>query len=462
MSNIGDLCREFSDLEIASIGRLVDMSRLLPLASDIAHAKGKIYVKNNDSTGFVLVSKADPHTSYIPGEGQKIGLLFKKYEEPLVDITFQTGKDQEGKRQWNINEVETNIQSWPIYLDNTDKVGAVLLFEWSPSFSSRESFQMLSQAAYEFFVGDLRTEEFFSTEIGTQDGLLFLNKEGKIIWANKLAEQLYGPYGVGHLVGRWYYEKILGLRNFSRVLQTMKPIEFTDKMGEHIWKLQYLPIVHENELIKIIAVIRDKTEIINKEKEIRVKETLVQEMNHRVKNNLQTIAGLLRMQSRRSGSDEVKKALNESVQRIYSMAKVHEFLAYRLEGNVKLDELVQSLLVMSGVKVQVDEKFCDKDIFLTANEASTVALILNELIQNGIDHGLDGSLGAFWEENHGNIFICVSNEVSNNDEIDFDRVDRLGLRIVKTLVEETLNGKFRNYRDNEKLYCEFSFIRGES
>ena len=97
-------------------------------------------------------------------------------------------------------------------------------------------------------------------------------------------------------------------------------------------------------LVTRIIILSDITEIRKKDKELMIKSAVIQEIHHRVKNNLQTIASLLRLQSRRSNSPEVKEALRESINRILSISVVHEFLSQQGEENIDVVEVTTNIL----------------------------------------------------------------------------------------------------------------------
>lgn len=467
MVRIGDLCRKSSNLKAAEIILLEELGKVFPLVSDIAHAKGTLFVKEKSGDHFLTLTESFPQTSYVQSGEEKVGRVFDRFEEPLVELTFQSGKPQSGKRQWNITEEENELRSWPIYLRSGSEPEAVLLFEWSAGLAEKEQIGFLSEIAFEFFTGSVFQEEGSTRRISSYDGILLLNVEGKIIWASETASQLYRPLGVGHLVGRWNYEKVLGLKGFSKSLQSQRVIDMVETINNHIWNFCYLPISLKNKDSKVLVILTDKTEILTKEKEIRIKETLIQEMHHRIKNNLQTIAGLLRMQARRSKSEETKRALQESMQRIFSMAAVHDFLAYKIDEKITLLELVNNLISMnqkinSGSN-DLFEVVTEKLISLTPDEASTLSLVLNELIQNALEHGQGEKITISWiEEDSKRIILRVMNPIHDDRKVDFNQENRLGLQIVKTLVQETLGGEFYICQKEESVIGEVSFFRNEA
>ncbi|MEY9977503.1 sensor histidine kinase [Lysinibacillus sp. RC79] len=179
---------------------------------------------------------------------------------------------------------------------------------------------------------------------------------------------------------------------------------------------------------------------------------VVQEIHHRVKNNLQVISSLLRLQMQRSHSVEVTEVFHDSISRISSMALVHDYLAQRGidEADIKLlIQQISTLLVSSSiipgqhitVSVEGESVCCPSD------QATAVALIVNELVQNSIKH-------AFPSRNYGKIAInlrqrkqMVTITVTDDgcgigDSFSLGDISSLGLQLVEMLVEEKLQGVF--------------------
>lgn len=188
----------------------------------------------------------------------------------------------------------------------------------------------------------------------------------------------------------------------------------------------------------------------SREKERLVQSLVVQEIHHRVKNNLQVISSLLRLQMRRSPSQEVREVFEDSLSRIGSMALVHNYLAK--DGLEEVDikfvmGQIATLLVSSstspGQDIQVSVQ--GETIFLPSDKATSLALVVNELVQNGLKH-------AFRSKEHGIIeitinsrkqmvFIIVSDDGSGMTEQSSDQPSSsLGLQLVRILVEEELEG----------------------
>jgi two-component sensor histidine kinase len=179
---------------------------------------------------------------------------------------------------------------------------------------------------------------------------------------------------------------------------------------------------------------------------------LAQEIHHRVKNNLQTVASLLRMQGRRMSSEEAKAALEESVRRISSIALVHETLSQDSHERVDFDRVAGRIVEM------VQDGFADPDRpirfrvegsagDLPSEIATPLALIVVELIQNAVEHGVREEGGALtvaleMARIPGRVRLAVADDgVGLPDGFVLERDSNLGLQIVRTLVESELSGE---------------------
>jgi two-component sensor histidine kinase len=177
---------------------------------------------------------------------------------------------------------------------------------------------------------------------------------------------------------------------------------------------------------------------------ISVKDAAIRETHHRVKNNLQTIASLLRLQSRRLDSTEAKGALEESVLRIGSIAMVHEILSEEPSDVVGFADVAQRIaamvrdgLVAPGAHIAFSVRGSAGG--LQASLATPLAVALTELLQNAVEHafpdGREGSITVELDHHPERVFMSVSDDGVGLDPRGRDGT-RLGLQIVRSLVEE--------------------------
>lgn len=200
----------------------------------------------------------------------------------------------------------------------------------------------------------------------------------------------------------------------------------------------------------------------------RLRQTIiVQEIHHRVKNNLQVIASLLRLQMRRSSSDEVIAVFKDSVSRISSMSIVHDYLAQRgieeVDAKFVMEQISALLISSSSEKEKKLEVSVQGDpLLLPSDKASSVALIVNELVQNCIKH-------AFCSQQAGLIDISVNSRkqmafitVADNgqgirENLSKGKTSSLGLQLVKMLAEEELQGELSCFHSNKGTKVSLTF-----
>lgn len=138
-----------------------------------------------------------------------------------------------------------------------------------------------------------------------------------------------------------------------------------------------------------LVLARDVTELRRRERELMTKDATIREIHHRVKNNLQTVAALLRLQSRRMDSDAGRAALDEAVRRVGSIAIVHETLSQTLDEQVAFDEIADRVLAMVmelSQDGQVTTRRSGSFGILSAEVATPLAMVLTELLQNALEH----------------------------------------------------------------------------
>jgi len=202
----------------------------------------------------------------------------------------------------------------------------------------------------------------------------------------------------------------------------------------------------------VLWTVHDDTEAREKESELEAKNAMVQEIHHRVKNNLQAIASLLRMQARRATQPEVEQALGESVNRILSVAVVHEFLSCNNASVIDVHEVAQRIVDQMTQSVMDPRKTIrfelhGTSIYLSSQQATACALVVNELLQNAVEHGYrdrDSGLVSVQLTDDGEwVTIVVGDDGAGLPE-DFDLKEDggLGLRIVRSLVQGDLKGRF--------------------
>jgi two-component system, sensor histidine kinase PdtaS len=209
-----------------------------------------------------------------------------------------------------------------------------------------------------------------------------------------------------------------------------------------------LPLRPRGDAAGALVLVRDVTDLRRRDLALLSKDATIREIHHRVKNNLQTVAALLRLQARRTAIPEARRALSESVRRVNSIALVHESLSASVAERVDLDELVDKVLpaIGDGATADVRAKVRRDGSFgtLSAALATPLVLVLTELVHNALAHAFDpgttGEVVVTARRSAGTLDVVVADDGNGLPPgFDVDSSAGLGLSIVRTLLESELN-----------------------
>ncbi|WP_374999862.1 sensor histidine kinase [Aeromicrobium sp. CTD01-1L150] len=299
-----------------------------------------------------------------------------------------------------------------------------------------------------------RSELADSLRVG--DGFIRIDADGLARYASPNAMSAYRRLGVsGDLVGSDLAELTARLdgrptHHASRVvLAGREPGEKEVENSSAAVLLRVIPLARGTRADGAVVLLRDVTELRLRERELVSKEATIREIHHRVKNNLQTVAALLRLQSRRLDLPEAREALEEAVRRVGSIALVHETLSQSFDEQVEFDtvadRLLRSVLDVGGSGIQGERIGTFGRI--SGEQATPLAMALTELVQNVAEHAYPEMSGT---DATGRVTVAVNRirgrirmRVSDDGvglPADFDASASLGLSIVSTLVEAELGG----------------------
>ena len=239
------------------------------------------------------------------------------------------------------------------------------------------------------------------------DGFIKVNADGDVEYASPNALSAYRRLGlIGDLVDEHLPTLTAGFFPTSEgpVDDSVRSILAgrTSRRGELVsgdahLMLRVIPLVEGTGRVGAIVLCRDVSDLRSKERQLVTKDATIREIHHRVKNNLQTVAALLRMQARRMTSDEARVALEDATSRVASIAIVHETLSQAFDEIVDFDRVADGLLRMvgdvsaswGGVSARRDGSFGA----VSADVATSLAMVVTELCQNAVEHGLADSSG---------------------------------------------------------------------
>ena len=290
------------------------------------------------------------------------------------------------------------------------------------------------------------------------DGLIRLDEDGDVIFASPNGISAFNRLGIkGELEDRSLAEAATMVMKDSNNIDESLPLVLT---GRAAWRcdiesealtlsLRAIPLKADGRRVGALVLCRDVTELRRQERELITKDATIREIHHRVKNNLQTVSSLLRMQSRRSESNEVRESLDQAMRRVSAIALVHDTLSEGVNQDLDFDQVFDRVLQLTGelaashntsVRTVVDGKFGQ----LRSEIATPLAVALTEIVANAIEHGLGDRSG-----------LVLVNAVRNPKRLEITVSDNgvglkdgevgvgLGTQIVRALIEGELRGTIR-------------------
>jgi len=321
--------------------------------------------------------------------------------------------------------------------------------------SAGELLQMISEGRFPFAEPDRDPEH--APRVG--DGYLRLDGTGHVVYASPNALSAFRRLGVSaDLLGRHLGRTIgqlaagdgalgepRGSAALSAVLRFHEPRQSEVEVASGTVLLRALPLIPGGQPRGALVLVRDVSELRRRERQILSKDATIREIHHRVKNNLQTVAALLRLQARRLSSPDARAALEESVRRVATIAMVHETLALALDEHVQFDHIADRILAMcaevaapeSSVRVSRSGEFG----VLAAEVATPLAMVLTELVQNAVEHARATAVVVRVDRGARSMTVVVEDDgVGLPPGFDPSSSPRLGLQIVRTLVQSDLRG----------------------
>jgi two-component sensor histidine kinase len=293
------------------------------------------------------------------------------------------------------------------------------------------------------------------------DGLIRLDANSAISYASPNAKSAFSRMGWrGDLEGKNLgeiaeqvvtaslnpHEEGIRSRLNGKILQRVE----IDNQGATI-DLLVLPLIIGKDKIGAIVLLQNVTELRRRDRELVTKDATIREIHHRVKNNLQTVSALLRLQSRRIEDPAAAAALDEAVRRIASIALVHETLSNSTKTTVAFDEVLSSLVTHSlELSPRMGELHIERigEIGLLESRVATpLSLVVTELIHNALEHGLaeSGTQLKIEVQRYSNEGLVTISDDGVGLPGDFDLMTsaNLGLQIVRTLTENELQGELK-------------------
>ncbi len=472
MSTLSDLLAEHTKLSGGEVDHLQMVVAEWQLLSDLSFADLLMWVPVGEGPGldeFLCVAQARATTAPTAHPEDVVGSRVAVEEHPQLRRAMLEGRVcREEDPSWYLG-VPVRRETIPVTYD--ERVVAVLSRETDlavPRVPSSLEIAYLGIAADlcqmvadgTFPTSEPAADVHTSPRVG--DGLIRLDPTGAVVFASPNAQSAYHRMGhAAELVGVRLAPLTRGLiadpfdatEIAQRILAaldgqpSMRAEAESDRGAAVLFRA--LPLRPGGKAAGALVLVRDVTEVRRRDRALMSKDATIREIHHRVKNNLQTVAALLRLQSRRTASGEARAALGESVRRVAAIAMVHEALSTSVDERVDLNSLVDKVIPVAGdvavaenhVRVRRTGQFG----VVAAEVATPLVMVLTELVQNAVEHayppGASGEVVVSAERSARWLDVLVTDDGRGLPRgFSLERSNGLGLQIVRTLVESELRG----------------------
>ncbi|MEV7230424.1 MULTISPECIES: histidine kinase N-terminal domain-containing protein [Polymorphospora] len=482
MSTLRDLVEEHTGLRPVDIDHLHRIAGDWQLLSDLSFADLLLWVPiDEDAESFLCVAQVRPTTAPTAYLDDQVGRIVGGPEVAHLTIAYRQGRIwREGDPVW-YGDTPARHEAIPVRLRAADgesgEVIAVIGRDTNLSTARTPSQLELNYLTTADDLAQMVADGTFppprrpgettsAPRVG--DGLVRLDASGKVTYASPNAQSAYRRLGfASHLVGedlaalsgRLADDPLEGTEAANRVLAALggeaPSRQEIDARGATVLT-RALPLMPAGVPIGALVLVRDITEVRRRDRALITKDATIREIHHRVKNNLQTVAALLRLQARRVGIPAAKAALEESVRRVASIAIVHETLSMSTDEEVEFDQIIDRIAVAAAevASTETPIRMRREGTFgvLPAEIATSLAMVLNELLLNAVEHGFpppgEESAAAapaevvvsayrFRKQLHATV---ADSGRGLPADFDAERGGRLGLQIVRALATGELRG----------------------
>jgi two-component sensor histidine kinase len=414
MSTLGDLLAEHTVLPGIAVDHLHAVVGEWQLLADLSFADYLMWVRRDDGE-LVCVAQVRPNTAPTVLLADAVGTLNAADDMPVVTAAFTSGhigRESDVGQGYSRDGSWLNVEAVPVR--HGSQVVAVLTHQTALADRRKASplerayidcarnlLHMLSEGTFPN-VGDMATSRS-SPRVG--DGFIRLAVDGSVVFASPNAISAYHRMGLaaeleGHdllaitrpLISDPFEAQELA-NHVRDSLSGGSSMRMEVDAGGAAVLLRTLPLMVHGSAAGAAVLIRDVTEVKRRDRALLSKDATIREIHHRVKNNLQTVAALLRLQARRTNNAEGREALIESVRRVSSIALVHDALSMSVDEEVNLDQVVDRILPIMNDVASVDTpirivRVGDLGV-LDADRATALIMVITELVQNALEHAYD-------------------------------------------------------------------------
>lgn len=415
----------------------------LQFLAELVQADIRLFVKNGEKIYLHNYFHPNQDSLYLGPRQYHTGDLLLPHKDISVNKAFRLGKAIIGQYGLVINNRKIQEFAYPILDADPVAVIAIERDIYTTRTILGQHWDYIADLLIKTLRQKIKGQDRFP-QIAFGEGALIVQKNSEndkiIFYANPLAVNLLSEIAenVRQLVGR-SLDELFGA--FSKKYKGTNHLHSIEKIEEISLRqrtvvLRYIPLVDDT----YVVLIKDNSEI-------KIKETLLKEIHHRVKNNLQTIISLLRLQKRRH--PELEEAFTEAINRANSIALVHEYLARSsdiesIDFGFLMQKILKALLSSFGadhIQINFD---CPQKIFIPSEQATNLALVFNEILTNILEHTFQKvsklNMKLYFDDNNALHLLVEDNGGGFQDGFDYRASTGLGWEIVRTITEESLKG----------------------
>jgi two-component system, sensor histidine kinase PdtaS len=439
--------RPLADLTFA------DLVLLAPIAGEEGHR-------------FVVLAQVRPVTGQTAYPQDLVGNVVEEVERPIVARCWRSGEMVKADATALGSKDRVRVQCIPVRRDG--RLIALMSREEPMTLARRSGeleriyFQtfdrfarMISQGSFPFDVDEIEMES--APRVG--DGVIVIDAETRVQFASPNAVSSLHRMGI-HAYAHGQRLSEIGFDDGARRSAMLLRLPVAEEIEHEDVSLlvRVMPLLEGDDPAGALVLMRDVSDLRRLDRMILSKDATIREIHHRVKNNLQTIASLLRLQRRRLTSPEARGALAESERRIRSIAIVHETLSREAGDVVAFNEIVRPLARLVEETASSEDHRIRFQVEGDAGElpgevATPLAVVLNELMQNAVDHAFpegidDARIDVKLRRDDGHVEVEVrDNGAGLPEQFTIDGSRGLGLSIVQALVTSELQGSIEMHDD---------------
>ncbi len=444
----------------------------LPIAADVARSDIFLFFPAGDR--FCIAIHARSHAMATLYETPQAGRCITREERPwLWQAATKGSYDHRVLKE--IPDVRTEVQQqvWPVLNEAGDVIAAVGVCTNAVEQARHKRRSRSFRRALAHFFYMLAQGEFRGCEnlppFTDRSGIIFVDGLRRYRYLSGIAANVYRRMGyLDDLRLRTLNEVAAGDHELVRRAWGERTCIFSESMvRERILQRSVIPLFGPSDHLTFwesvrwgqksgdrygaLLLVNDVTEERERDQELKVKSAMIKEVHHRLKNNLQLLISVMRMQARRAQTEEARQLLKEAMNRLLSMSVIHESLSYSEGDTLNLKDVISQIVPQTQmglvgphrrIRISVMEA---NDVILPTNKVTTCALVFNELLLNAVKHG-------FGEQQSGEIRIYLYDR-SDLVELIMDDTGQglpenfspetnasIGLDIIRTLVQDDLKG----------------------